>query len=116
MEDYMFYNKHYLKTREDGCIIDAFSDGPHYGKSTDGYVCFNDKAGYQLRLFPPDGEENPALFEGHGIPLWHWDGEHITARSDEDIQAEIAQLPPPPPSQMEVLRADVDFLLVMQEV
>ena len=110
-----FYNNYYLKTREDGCIIDAFSDGPHYGRDTTGYTQFG-RGGYQLRLFPPDGEENPALFEGHGIPLWHWDGEKITARSEEDIQTEIDNLPPPPPSQYEVLRADVDFLLVMQEV
>lgn len=115
MGDYGYYNKHYLKTREDGCITDAFSDGPLYGNSTDGYICFNDKGGYQLRLII-DGEpteENPPLCTIDGIPLYHWDGEKISKRQDEDIQAEIAALPEPGPSPLEQLRADVEFLAVM---
>lgn len=112
MEPLEFYNNYYLKTREDGAIIDAFSDGPFPERSTDGYTQFG-KGGYQLRLFPPDGEENPCLYTIEGVPLYHWDGEKVTRRDDADIQAEIAQLPPPDPSPMEQLRADVDFALAM---
>ena len=116
--DYEFYNKHYLKTREDGAIVDAWSDGPLRDKPTDGAVCFNDKGGYQLRLIL-DGqptEENPPLWTVDGIPLYKWDGEAIHRRTEAEIEADRAKIPPPPASPMEQLRADVDYIAVMQGV
>lgn len=52
MDEFEFFNRCYLKTREDGAIVDAWSDGPLRDKPTEGAVCFNDKGGYQLRLKP----------------------------------------------------------------
>ena len=34
----MYYNKHYLKCREDQCIVDGWSDGPHPEKDTAGAI------------------------------------------------------------------------------
>ena len=116
--DYEFYNKHYLKTREDGAITDAFSDGPLHGKNADGYICFNDKAGYQLRLIV-DGvltEENPTIFEEHGIPIYKYVDGEIKRRSAEEVQKDIDAIPPAPPSPMEQMRADLDFVMVMTDL
>ena len=116
--DYEFYNKHYLKTREDGAIVDAWSDGPLRDKTVDGAVCFNERGGYQLRLIV-DGvltEENPPIFDMDGIPLYKWDGETIQRRTEAEIEADRAKIPPAPPSPMEQLRADIDFIMVMDDL
>ena len=100
-----FYNKHYIKTRDDGAIIDCWSNGPHPDRDTTDAICISDKGGYQFRLFP-DGEENPSLYDADGIPLYKWDGQAVKPRTAEEIAADRAAIPEPPPSEMEQLRAD----------
>ena len=100
-----FYNKHYIKTRDDGAIIDCWSNGPHPGRDTTNAICISDKGGYQFRLFP-DGEENPSLYDADGIPLYKWNGQAGVKRTAEEIAADRAAIPEPPPSEMEQLRAD----------
>ena len=95
--DKMHYNKHYIKIDSSGRIVDAWSDGPHYGKDPAGFVCINEKGGYQFRLFP-GGEENPALFDEYGIPLYKWSGDAVQLRTQEEIDADRAALPEPEPS------------------
>lgn len=109
-----FYNHYYLRTRDDGAIIDAFSDGPHYDKSTDGYILFG-QGGYQLRLTinGKQTEENPPIYDMDGIPLYKWDGIKVIPRTAEEIETERAAIPVPLPSAQEQLRADVDFLFIM---
>ena len=51
-----------------------------------------------------------------GIPLYKWDGEQAIPRTEEEIAADRAAIPEPPPSPQEQLRADVDFLAAMQGV
>lgn len=106
------YNKHYIKTRADGAIIDAFSDGPNPDRNTADAICINEQGGYQFRLFP-DGEENPSLYDADSIPLYRWDGQAVQPRTAEEIAADRAAIPAPPPSEMERLRADIDFLAAM---
>ena len=118
MDNFVFYNRHYIKTREDGAVTDAWSDGPLRDKSTEGAVCFNDKGGYQLRLIV-DGvttEENPPMRTREGIPVYKYVDGKIVKRTAEEIDADIALLPPPEPSEMERLRADVDFIMVMTDL
>ena len=108
-------NKHYIRIREDGCIVDGFSDA--FRQPDDMDICINEKGGYQFRLFP-DGEENPCLLDWPDrIPLYHWDGE-VLRRTEEEIEAERAAMvrPEPEPTEMEQLRADVDFIAVMTGV
>jgi len=100
-----FYNKHYIKTRDDGAIIDCWSNGPHPDRDTTNAICISDKGGYQFR-FTPDGEENPSLYDADGIPLYKWDGQAVVKRTAEEIAADRAAIPAPPPSEMEQLRAD----------
>ena len=100
-----FYNKHYIKTRDDGAIINYWSDGPHPDRDTTNAICISDKGGYQFR-FTPDGEENPPIYDADGIPLYKWNGQAVKPRTEEEIAADRAAIPAPPPSEMELLRAD----------
>lgn len=112
-----FYNNYYLETREDGAIVDAWSDGPFGGRDTEGYIQFG-QGGYQLRL-TVDGvetEENPPLFDMDGIPLYKYENGKIKRRTAEEIEQEREAIPVPPPSPIEQLRADVDFILVLNDL
>lgn len=108
-----FFNKHYIATDAQGRITSAWSDGPHRERDPTGAICINEKGGYQFRLFP-GGEENPPLSTMDGIPLYRWDGTQAVHRTGEEIAADRAALPAPPPSPQEQLRADIDFLAAMQ--
>lgn len=76
IEMFSFYNKHYVKTDDNGVVIDAFSDGPLYNKSTDGYICFNAEGSYQLRLKFKDEEDN-IVFSEENAPITNWNGIYI---------------------------------------
>lgn len=110
--DDMYYNKHYITVDSQGRIIVGWSDGPNAGRDTDGAICINEQGGYQFRL-SPDGEENPSLYTMDGIPLYKWDGQSVQLRTEAEIAADRAAIPAPPPSEMERLRADIDFLAAM---
>ena len=59
------------------------------------------------------GEMDGAPYDTHGIPLYKdVDGE-ITARTAEEIQADVDALPVQPPTEAEQLRADVDYLMML---
>lgn len=107
----LIYNRHYITTRSDGAITDAWSDGPHHGKDTTAAICINDKGGYQFRLYP-DGEENPLLYDIDGIPLYRWDGKQVAPRTEAEIAADRAAIPAPPPTQQDT----TDALLVDHEL
>ena len=115
MEFVEFYNKHYITTRQDGAITGAWSDGPHPEKDSTNAICINEQGGYQFRLYP-GGDENPPIFDMDGIPLYRWDGEQVVPRAEEEIEADRAAIPEPPPSAQEQLRADVDFIAAMTGV
>ena len=119
MDEFKFYNKHYIKTDDRGRIVDGWSNGPHPEKDTAGKtVCINPKGGYQFRLVigGVQTEENPPLFTMDGIPLYKYEGGKVVERTEAEIEEDRAQIPPPPPSELEKLRADVDFIAVMQGV
>lgn len=106
------YNRHYITTDAQGRITSGWSDGPHPERDTTNAICINDHGGYQFRLFP-GGEENPSLYDMEGIPLYRWDGEKVVPRSEEELAADRAAVPEPPPSAQEQLRADVDYIAVL---
>lgn len=107
----VYYNKHYI-IREDNIVIDAWSDGPNPEKDTADAICINKHGSYQFRLYP-DGEENPPMFAIDGISLYKWDGEQVMPRTEAEIEADRVSVPEPPPSEIERVRADLDFLAVM---
>ena len=113
MDEFRFYNKHYIKTDDRDRIVDGWSNGPRPDKDISGAICINEKGGYQFRLFP-GGEENPLLFTMDRIPLYKYVGGAVQERSEEEIEADRDMIPPAPPSEMEKLRADVDFIYAME--
>lgn len=97
----ILHHTHYIRTDAAGRITDGWSDGPHPTRDAAGAVCVNDQGGYQFRL-TPDGEENPELYTGDDIPLYHWDGAAVVRRSEEEIQTDRQELvPPEPPASLE---------------
>lgn len=89
-----YYNKHYIRLREDRCIIEGWSNGPHNQRTpTEEDILLNDKGGYQFRLIV-DGqatEENPPLYEIPGmIPLYRWSGSEVIRRSEDELAADRA--------------------------
>lgn len=88
------YNKHYIDVDDRGRIIGGFSDGPHSGKSADGYILLRSDGGYQFRLYP-DGEENPSLWDMDGIPLYKYEGGEVVPRTEEELAADRGVLPKP---------------------
>jgi len=84
-------NRHYILVDNRGRITDGWSDGPHPEKNTTDAICINKEGGYQFRLSPV-GEENPALWDMDGIPLYKWDGEQIVQRTEDEIEAD--RVPP----------------------
>lgn len=116
--DFEFYNKHYIRVDDHSRITDAWSDGPNPEKDTAGAICINERGEYQLRLII-DGkatEENPALWTMEGIPLYKYEDGEVKRRTPEEIAADIAEIPPAPPSPMEQLRADVDYVMLMTDL
>ena len=110
-----FYNKHYITVDAQGRITSGWSDGPFPDKDTTAAICINEQGGYQFRLFP-GGEENPLLHTMDGVLLYRWDGGKAVRRTAEEIEADRAAMPEPPPTAQEQLRADVDFLAALQGV
>lgn len=110
-----YCNKHYITTDNRGRIVAGWSDGPNPGKDTADAICINEQGGYQFRL-TPGGVENPPLSTMDGIPLYKWDGTQALPRAEEEIEADRAAIPAPPPSPQEQMRADIDFLAAIQGV
>lgn len=56
------------------------------------------------------------LLTEDGIPRYKWEDGQVAPRTGEEIAADRAAIPEPPPTAQEQLRADVDFLAAMQGV
>lgn len=110
-----FYNKHYITADAKGRITAGWSDGPHRERDITDAICINEQGGYQFRLVP-SGEENPPLYTMDAIPLYRWDGAQAVARTAEEIEADRAKIPPAPPSELEQIKADIEFIAIMQGV
>lgn len=108
------YNNHYVTVDDQGRIVDGWSDGPLPDKDTAAAVCLNAQGGYQFRL-TPGGEENPPLFDRHGVPLYRWEDGQAVARAAEDLEADRADLTAPGPTQAERLEAQVIYTAIMTD-
>lgn len=110
MDEFETYNRHYIRTDAADRIVDGWSDGPQPDRSTEGVILLTDKGGYQFRLFP-DGEENPILFEAdHMTPLYAYEKGAVRARTEDEIAADIAAIPPvaPAPTLYDELAAAIE--------
>ena len=62
------------------------------------------------------GEMPGAAYEEHGIARYKEVNGKITPRTQAEIDADIAALPKPEPSELDRLRADVDYIMMMEEL
>lgn len=109
------HNSHFI-ILSDSKIVDTWSSALYPDRDISNAICINENGSYQFRLFP-DGEENPNLFTEDMIPLYKWDGEKVVSRAEEEIEADraeiIANQPAPEPTEVEKLRADLDYVMLM---
>lgn len=114
----MDYNRHYIEVDDQGRIVDLWSDGPHPEKDATNAVCINEQGSYQvyLTINGERTEDNSQWMDIDGIPLYKWEDGQVLPRTEEEISADRAAIPEPPPTDQEQLRADVDFLAAMQGV
>lgn len=113
MEPLEFYHKHYITVDERSRIMNGFSDAFRQPSETD--ICIIEHGGYQFRLFP-GGEENPALYDGmHMIPLYKYENGKVVERTDEEIDADIAALPEPLPTDDERRDAQIFYTAMMTD-
>lgn len=112
------YNKHYIQIDHNDNIVYGWSDGPtkdvDIGKNS---ICINEHGDYQFQLFP-DGEQNPPLMNMMGIYLYKYDRvlKTIIPKTAEEIEAEVALIPPPPPSRLDKIEATQDFIAAMMDI
>lgn len=111
MED--FYYKYYITADDSGRITDGFSTAFQNPETTD--ICINEQGGYQFRLFA-GGEENPALFESHRVPIYKYENGAVSTRTAEEIQSDIDAIPAADPTIEEQNRADIDYIAIMMGV
>lgn len=103
------YNKHYIDVDDQGRIVSGWSDGPYPQRHpTEQSVQLTDQGGYQFRLFP-GGEKNPALCDWDGIPLYKCVDGEVLPRIEEEIAADRAAIPEPPPTAMERMEAQMTY-------
>lgn len=125
-------NKHYIEVDDQGRIVDGWSDGPHPQRQpTEQTVLLTDQGGYQFRLLVTyeeqnsDGtglnirtettEENPPLWTMDGIPLYKLVGDFVVPRTEEEIAADRAAIPEPPPTAQERMEAQVTYTAMMTD-
>lgn len=108
------YNNHYVTADDRGRIVDGWSDGPFPGKDVSDAVCIHEQGGYQFRL-EPDGEENPALFDRHGVPRYKLADGQVIERTKDEIIADIEAIPAPAPTAQEKLEAQVTYTAMMTD-
>lgn len=109
------HNKHYIDVDAKGRILDGWSDGPHHNHQlSDKTILLTDHGGYQFRLFP-GGEENPALSDIDGIPLYKWVDGQAVLRTEDEIAADRAAIPELPPTAQERLEAQVIYTAIMTD-
>lgn len=118
MEDITTVCKHYISVNGSGRIVDGFSDAFRQPSETD--ICISEQGSYQFRLFP-GGEENPALFDADGIPLYRYSDGQLLRRTLEDIRADKEVLPvravtPTARDDTDAMLVDHEYRLILLEL
>ena len=93
---------HYIRLDGDK-IIKGFSDA--FEQPLKGDILIAENAD---RHFILNDVINPPLKDDQGIPLYKYVSGKVEVRTQAEIDADIANIPPPPLSETEKLRAEVD--------
>ena len=106
-------HKHYIRI-QDGKIVKGFSDA--FESPTKDDILIAEDAGRHFELFD---QINPPLTNERGIALYKHSKGKVVERTKVEIDADIANIPEPEPSEMEQLKAKVEAMeaaLVSKEV
>lgn len=107
--------KHYIRIDDQSRIIRGFSTDFEQPEESD--ICINEDAG---RHFEINGIINPSLSDGNSVCLFKYENNQVVQRIDDEIQIEISNLSPPPPTELELLKTQVtdleDQILVLMGV
>lgn len=107
-------SKVYIKTDGQGRIL-LCEGGYTTPKDLAGWIYIDEGTGDRYNLcqshYFSDG-----LYTADGIPLYRWDGKQIIPRAEEEMENDRKSIPPFPPSELEQLRADVDFIAALEGV
>ena len=96
--------KVYALLDERGCILSI--NCSEWMQSTDGWTFIDE--GYGDRYHHAQGNYLPGdTSTMDGIPRYRWDGMQVVERTDEEIEADRAAIPAPPPSETEQLKVRV---------
>ena len=98
--------KHYIRLNENK-IIKGFTD--EFEKPVDGDICINENGGRQFVL---NEKVNPPLFNEELISLYKYELGLVIELTEEEIQEEIAKLPPQQKTELEMLRETIDMLVL----
>lgn len=106
MEDYI--SKVYIQTDSQGRILRC--DGGYTAPADlTGWIEIDKGTGDRYNLCQTTYFVG-GLASDDGIPLYRWDGTQVVERTPEEIEADRAEIPAPPPSETEQLRAKVEAL------
>lgn len=108
--------KHYITIDEKGCIVSGWSDAIFPEKDKSNAICINENGSYQFYLTDIK-DPNPSLNNMDDIPLYKWDDGSVLKRTDSEIEADraerIANQSAPESTEMEKMRADLDYVMLM---
>lgn len=102
-------SKYYIRLDENNNTVKGFSDD--FEKPMDTDICIKENGGRQFEL---NGVINPPLINSQGIYLFKYINNEVIAKTNDEIQQEINNLPTPEPSLEERNRSDIDYILTMQ--
>ena len=98
--------RHYIMVDEHNRIIDGWSSGEKPGIGpTQGCILLTDDG---------DLEFPYALLQIDGIYQYKYENNQVIKRTTEEKEADRPKEVDPEPSEMERLRADVDYILIME--
>lgn len=107
-------SKVYIKTDEQGRVIRC-EGGYTTPSDLNGWVQIDEGTGDKYNLCQSHYFDG-GLYTEDGIPRYKLKDGKVVERTAEEIEADRAALVPTAPTALEQLRADVDFLAIMQGV
>ena len=117
MED--MKSKVYIRIDDNGCILRC-EGGYTMGniKNTDEWILIDEGLGDRYNLCQSNYFDG-GLYTDDGIPRYKWDGERAVERTEEEIEADRAEIPTPIPSTEDILleiAADHEYRLSLMEM
>lgn len=101
------YNKHYIRLNQNGYVIHGFSDAFEQPLETD--ICINEQGGRHFEIM---GESNPALMSMNQCYLYKYKNGKVWVTPPEELAEQQAALPPAPPTEIELIRQEMEIGLV----